>query len=110
VLVQDFLHHSAERLPDKVALVCDNQRLTYREIDLAANRLANALRAAGVRRGDRVAIYLPDSVASVVAIFAALKAALNLCWLAELPLLPCADRLSKVKLFRAPRLEYSSSR
>lgn len=74
MLVQDFLHQSAERLPDKIALVCDNQRLTYREIDLAANRLANTLRAAGVGRGDRVAVYLPNSVASVVAIFAALKA------------------------------------
>jgi len=74
VLVQDFLQHSADRLPDKVALICDNHRLTYREVDLAANRLANALHAAGVGRGDRVAIYLPNSAAAVVAIFAALKA------------------------------------
>lgn len=74
MLVQDFLQNSAERLPDKVALVCDGQRLTYAEIEQMANRLANALRAQGVKRGDRVAIYLPNSVPAVVSIFAALKA------------------------------------
>lgn len=74
MLVQDFLQNSAERLPDKVALVCDGQRLTYAEIEQMANRLANALRAQGVKRGDRVAIYLPNSIPAVVSIFATLKA------------------------------------
>jgi len=68
MLVQDFLTHSANRLPDKTALICDGRRLSYGEIELAANRLANALIAAGVKRGDRVAIYLPNSVPVVVAI------------------------------------------
>jgi long-chain acyl-CoA synthetase len=74
MLVQDFLHNSAARYPDKVALVCDGQRLTYSEIDAEANRLANALLAHGVSRGDRVAIYLHNSVPVVVGIFAVLKA------------------------------------
>src|SRR5438876_954601 len=46
MLVQDFLHHSAERWPTKVALVADGQRLTYSQIDEMANRLANRLIAA----------------------------------------------------------------
>lgn len=74
MLVQDFLHQSAARLPDKVALVCDGQRLTYAEVDAMANRLANALIEHGVRRGDRVAIYLNNSIEAVVSIFATLKA------------------------------------
>ncbi|MCZ7551924.1 MAG: AMP-binding protein [Anaerolineales bacterium] len=73
-LVQEFLEHSARRLPDKVALICDNQRLTYAEIERLANSLAHALIASGFQRGDRLAIYLPNSVAAVVGIFAALKA------------------------------------
>ena len=73
-LVQDFLEHSAARLPDKVALVCDGERLTYTELDAQANRLANAFIANGVKRGDRVALFLPNSAALVVAIFATLKA------------------------------------
>jgi len=73
-LVQDFLEHSASRLPDKVALICDNQRLTYAEIERLANSLAHALITSGFQRGDRLAIYLPNSVAAVAGIFAALKA------------------------------------
>ena len=73
-LVQEFLEHSAARLPDKIALVCEGQRLTYAEIESMANRLANALIAHHVERGERVAIYLPNSVAAVAGIFAALKA------------------------------------
>lgn len=74
MLVQHFLEHSADRLPDKVALVCQGQRLSYAQLDVMANRLAHGLIAGGVRRSDRVAILLPNSVASVVAIFATLKA------------------------------------
>jgi acyl-CoA synthetase (AMP-forming)/AMP-acid ligase II len=48
--------------------------LTYAALDGHANALALALAAAGVRRGDRVAIYLENSVEAVVALFAALKA------------------------------------
>jgi long-chain acyl-CoA synthetase len=74
MLVQDFLQNSAERHPGKAALVCGGQRLTYAQVDAMANRLANALRERGVQRGDRVAIYLTNSVESVVAMFGALKA------------------------------------
>jgi amino acid adenylation domain-containing protein len=74
MLVQQFLEASAARLPEKVALVCDRQRLSYAELDAMANRLANALIRHGVLRGDRVAVYLYNSVESVVAIFAILKA------------------------------------
>lgn len=73
-LVQHFLESSAQHYPDKVALVCDKQRLTYREIDTAANQFAHALHDAGVQRGDRVTIQLENSAELVVAIFGTLKA------------------------------------
>ncbi|NLF01428.1 MAG: AMP-binding protein [Anaerolineales bacterium] len=74
MLVHDFLQDSADQQPDKVALICDGQRLTYAEIDEQANRVAHGLLAAGVQRGDRVGIWLPNSVEAVVAIFGVLKA------------------------------------
>lgn len=74
MLVQDFLHHSVQQFPEKLALICDDQRLTYAQIEASANRMANALRANGVNRGDRVAIHLNNSVETVVAVFATLKA------------------------------------
>ena len=72
--VQEFLENAADRSPGKVALVCDGQRLTYAQVEARANRLAHALRDRGLERGDRVALYLPNSVELVVGIFAALKA------------------------------------
>ena len=74
MLVRDFLEKSAERLPDKTALVCDGHRFTYSALDAKANRLAQCLLSHGVQRGDRVVIHLPNSAAAVVAIFAVLKA------------------------------------
>jgi len=72
--VEEFLESSARSYPDKVALVCGDQRYRYRQIDGEANLLAHALAAAGVDRGDRVVIFLPNSVEAVVSIFAVLKA------------------------------------
>lgn len=74
MLVHDFLERSADRLPNKTALVCDGQRLTYAQVEAQANRLANALIAEGVQRGDRVAFFLPNSLELAIGIFAALKA------------------------------------
>jgi amino acid adenylation domain-containing protein len=74
VLVHHFLEHSARRRPDKTALICDGRRLTYADLDGLAEGLAARLRAAGVGRGDRVAIFLDNTVEAVVALFAALKA------------------------------------
>jgi len=72
--VEQFLENSARLYPDKVALVCGNERFTYRRVEEDANRLAHALIAAGVQRGDRVVTFLPNSYEAAVAIFATLKA------------------------------------
>lgn len=73
-LVQDLLEQSAVRTPEKIALICDGQRYTYRELDGLANRCARAFQKLGVQRGDRVGIYLHNSVEFVVGLFGALKA------------------------------------
>ncbi len=73
LLVQTFLTNSLELYPEKTALISDGLRLTYREINQRVNQLANALRDHGIQRGDRVALFLPNCVDQVVAIFAILK-------------------------------------
>lgn len=73
-LVHDFLRRHAARSPGKTALVCGERRFTYERLDAMSNRLANALLGNGLRRGDRVALYLDNSAEAVVAIFAAMKA------------------------------------
>lgn len=65
---------SARRLPDKTALVCRGERLSYAEIDARSNALAHALRRRGVERGDRVIIFDDNSIEAVIAFWAVLKA------------------------------------
>ena len=72
--VEEFLEASAERFPEKVALIVDGRKLTYRDLDRQANALSHALLKLGVRRGDRVAIALDNSVEAVLSVFATLKA------------------------------------
>jgi amino acid adenylation domain-containing protein len=74
MLVESFLEKSAERFPEKTAIVCGGTRLSYREVEERANRLAHSLIAQGVERWDRVAVYLDNSVEAVVSVFAILKA------------------------------------
>jgi amino acid adenylation domain-containing protein len=72
--VEQFLKDSARRFGDKVALVAGAERLTYRDLDRASDRLAGALAAHGVARGDRVVIFMDNCREAVIAIFAVLKA------------------------------------
>ena len=73
-LLQDYLEHSARRLPDKVALVCGDKRFTYRQLDRRANALAHVLVERGVSRGDRVIVFGDNTPDTVVAFWAVLKA------------------------------------
>ena len=55
-----FLRRSAYVFPDKVAVVHGERRTTYREFERRVNRLASALRAAGIEPGERVAFLAPN--------------------------------------------------
>ncbi len=73
-LLSHLLEHSAARFPDRTAVVSNDRTMTYAELDVAVSRLARRLRQLGVRGGDRVGIYLPKSIESVVTLLAVLKA------------------------------------
>ena len=62
------------RTPDEIALSAGETRLTYRELDERANRLARRLVTLGVRQDDRVAVLLERSIDLVVAVVAIVKA------------------------------------
>ncbi|BCO83874.1 hypothetical protein MINTM011_22090 [Mycobacterium paraintracellulare] len=61
------------RIPDAVAVVCEDQSLTYRELDEVSNRLAHLLVGRGAGPGRTVAVVLSRSAEAVVAILAVLK-------------------------------------
>ncbi len=82
MLVQHILEHSAERFPNRPATIFPSLagqnlyegRLSYRDLENAANRFANALIALGIQKGDRVALVLPNSPQFLISYFGALKA------------------------------------
>jgi long-chain acyl-CoA synthetase len=74
MLVHDYLAASAERLPDKTALNAAGQAFSFAAIDGASDRLAAAFQAAGMARGDRIAVMLDNGPDMVIALWAALKA------------------------------------
>jgi acyl-CoA synthetase (AMP-forming)/AMP-acid ligase II len=56
MLIGDILTQSAERLPEKPAIILDDQQVSYQELNEAANRLANALIDQGLTTGNNLAI------------------------------------------------------
>lgn len=74
MLLHHWLEQHARNTPQKIALVCENERLTYGDIDSRARALAATLQSCGLQRGDRVAIYLENCTEAVISIFATLKA------------------------------------
>jgi amino acid adenylation domain-containing protein len=73
-LLHGLLDAAADRRPDRPAVIDDDDQLSYAALARESERLAEDLRAAGVRRGDRVGVYLPKSIPAVVAVYGALKA------------------------------------
>src|SRR6185312_12199902 len=73
-LIQDFLIETARRLPDKVALIAGDTRLTYAEIDRRSDALARTLVRNGVERGDRVVVFADNGPEAAISFWAVLKA------------------------------------
>lgn len=74
VPLPEYVSGWATHRPDRVALVCDGEELTYAGLDAAVGSLAGWLDTSGVRPGERVAIHLPNSIEYVVALLAVLRA------------------------------------
>ncbi|MBU1043489.1 MAG: AMP-binding protein [Candidatus Omnitrophica bacterium] len=74
MLVNEFLENSAKANPEKTALICQNKRFAYNEINSMANQLSNACIGFGFDKKDRGAVYLDNSLETVVSIFGILKA------------------------------------
>ena len=74
MLLHEFLERSAERFPEKTALVFEKRRVSFRDLEAHANRLAQSFLAEGLKRQDRIAVFLEPSIEAVISIFGILKA------------------------------------
>ena len=73
-LLPRLLARAAERHADRDAVVMEGARLSYAALEQASSRFARSLAAHGVRRGDRVALWLPKSPRAIVALWGTMKA------------------------------------
>lgn len=74
LFMPDLITHNARVNAESVAVVCDSQRLTWREVDALTNRFANVLRARGLGKGDKVALFMPASAEAWIAFWGSAKA------------------------------------
>lgn len=72
--LSSLLEQSTARDPGKVAVIMDDHRLRYAELNGGANKIANALVGLGVQPGDKVAIMLPNTPHFPISYYAILKA------------------------------------
>ncbi|HEY4020142.1 MAG TPA: AMP-binding protein, partial [Pseudonocardiaceae bacterium] len=89
VPVGSIVAAAARRYRDRVAFTQGEQQLTFAELYRRACRFANALRAAGIQPGDRVAVHLPNCLAYPVTYFGIQLACATFC--PTNPLLPADD-------------------
>ena len=73
-LVHQLIEQQAEQAPDATALVFEEQKLTYTELNQRANQLAHYLIAQGVKPEDKIGIAVERSIEMVVSLLAVLKA------------------------------------
>jgi len=73
MMPRNLLAAVARNFPGKMAYACGNTVRTWREMDDRAERLAGALRALGVRKGDTVALLARESIAVYEHFFACIK-------------------------------------
>ncbi len=71
--LSDILKNTAESNPNHVAIVYFDKEMTYRELNIASDRFATALADLGVKKGDKVALFLPNIPQFVISYYGAIK-------------------------------------
>lgn len=85
--LSEILLRNAEEFPDRAAVIQDGRTMNYRELNREVNRLANALKKHGIKRGDRAALLMRGGADWLLFMYACQKigAALVLIHLRLLP-------------------------
>ncbi|BCI85166.1 hypothetical protein NIIDMKKI_03720 [Mycobacterium kansasii] len=72
--IADLAEHAIDAVPDRVALICGDEQLTYALLEEKANRLAHYLLDQGVQKGDKVGLYCRNRNEIVIAMLGIVKA------------------------------------
>ncbi|MGH3551865.1 MAG: acyl-CoA synthetase [Mycobacterium sp.] len=72
--IADLAEHAVDAVPDRVALICGDDQLTYAQLEEKANRLAHYLIDHGVKKDDKVGLYCRNRIEIVIAMLGIVKA------------------------------------
>jgi acyl-CoA synthetase (AMP-forming)/AMP-acid ligase II len=72
--IADLAEHTIDAVPDRVALICGDQQITFAELEEKANRLAHYLIDRGVGKDDKVGLYCRNRIEIVIAMLGIVKA------------------------------------
>ena len=72
--IADLAEHAVDAVPDRVALICGDEQLTYAQLEEQANRLAHYLLDQGVQKDDKVGLYCRNRNEIVIAMLGIVKA------------------------------------
>lgn len=104
-LLQQFLTRSAERFGDATALVYNEERVAYGQLEQSTNQVARFLRACGCNQGDRVCFLIPKWPLAVTCMLGILKAD---CLHVPLDTASPAARLAKILRSCHPRVLFAA--
>ncbi|MGB8406234.1 MAG: acyl-CoA synthetase [Mycobacterium sp.] len=72
--IADLAEHAIDAVPDRVALICGDEQLTYAQLEEKANRLAHYLQSRGVKKDDKVGLYCRNRIEIVIGMLGIIKA------------------------------------
>ncbi len=72
--IADLAEHAIDAVPDRVALICGDEQLTYAQLEERANRLAHYLIDQGVKKDDKVGLYCRNRIEIVIGMLGIVKA------------------------------------
>jgi amino acid adenylation domain-containing protein len=99
-LLQMYVTRQAQHRPEAVALVLDQRRITYGQLEQISNRLARLLQDSGCRTADRVCLLMPKSPEAIITQIAILKAG---CMYVPIDAVSPASRIAKILASCEPR-------
>lgn len=71
--IADLIEHAIDTMPDRVAIISGDRKLTYAELEEQSNRLGHYLQSQGVGPGDKVGLYCRNGIEIVIALTAIVK-------------------------------------
>lgn len=69
ITVADFLQNAAKKYPNKACTIFNGATITYKEMDELSDRLAAGFASLGVKKGDRVGLFIPNTPQFVMVYF-----------------------------------------